>query len=83
MVSADVLNLAVPLDKAPVPRVVVPSMNVTVPVAPATVTVAVKVTELPYADGLKDDTTPVVVDAVFTVCERTDDVDPAKFTSPL
>jgi hypothetical protein len=72
-----------PLVRVPVPRTVVPSLNVTVPVAPAPVTVAVKVTALPYTDGLRDDATPVVVDAVFTVCERTDDVDPTKFASPL
>jgi hypothetical protein len=58
-------------------------MNITVPVAPVPVTVAVKVTELPYVDGLADDATPVVVDAMFTVCARTDDVDPVKFESPL
>jgi hypothetical protein len=78
-----VLNVAVPLDKAPVPRAVVPSLNVTVPVAPTPVTVAVKVTKFPYTDGLRDDATPVVVVSVFTVCERTDDVDPTKFASPL
>jgi hypothetical protein len=42
-------------------------MNVTVPVAPVPVTVAVNVTELPYVDGLADDATLVVVDAGVTV----------------
>ena len=54
-------NVAVPPDKVPVPRVVVPSMNVTVPFAVDGVTFAVKVTGLPYADGLADDATVVDV----------------------
>jgi hypothetical protein len=58
-------------------------MNVTVPVAPVPVTVAVNVTELPYVDGLGDDPTLVVVEALFTVWVMADDVDPAKFASPL
>ena len=45
-VSAIVLNVAVVPLIVPVPSVVVPSLNVTVPVAPA-VTVAVNVTESP------------------------------------
>jgi hypothetical protein len=47
--------VAVPPDKVPVPRVVAPSLNVTVPAAADGVTVAVKVTGLPNADGLADD----------------------------
>ncbi len=74
--------MAVPPDKVPVPRVEVPSMNVTVPVAVDGVTVAVKVAELPYVDGLVNDVTPVVVDALSTVCEMADEVDPVKFVSP-
>jgi hypothetical protein len=70
----------------PVPRVVVPSLNVTVPVGmpPALVTVALKVTELPYADGLADDVGVfVVVAAWFTTCERAADwADAAKFVLP-
>ena len=58
--------MAVPLPlRVPVPRVVDPSLNVTAPVGmpPVLVTVALKVTELPYADGLADDIgTLVVVD---------------------
>jgi hypothetical protein len=59
-------------------------MKLTAPVGvpPLPVTVAVKVTGFPYAEGLEDDVTLVVVDALFTVCERTDDVDVAKFASP-
>ncbi len=78
--SAEVLNVATPPDKVPVPRIVVSSINVTVPVAvPVAVdetTVAVKVTELPKVDGLESDEILVVVAALFTVCERTVDVDP-------
>ena len=44
--SAEVLNVAVVPLMVPVPSVVVPSLKVTVPVAPL-VTVAVKVTEPP------------------------------------
>jgi hypothetical protein len=62
-----VLSCAVPPDKLTVPRDVAPSMNVTEPGAAAGVTVAVKVTELPYVDGFGDDPTLVDVDALFTV----------------
>jgi hypothetical protein len=47
--------LGVPPDKVPGPRVVAPSLNVTVPVGVPVVlllTVAVKVTEAPNVDGL-------------------------------
>jgi hypothetical protein len=54
----------------PVPRVVAPSLNVTksggMPVV-LLMTVAVKVTEAPYVDGLADDATLVIVDAGVTV----------------
>jgi hypothetical protein len=63
-----VVRAAVPPDRLPVPRVAPPSINVTVPVAVDGVTVAVKITELPYVDGSADDVTPIVVDALFTVC---------------
>lgn len=52
--------------RVPVPRVVLPSLKVTVPVgvlAPDVVTVAVKVTESPKFEGFKLDTTAVVVEA--------------------
>jgi len=58
----------VPPDNMPGPRVAPPSMNVTVPVAVDGVTVTVKATEFPYVEGLADDVTPIVVDALFTVC---------------
>jgi hypothetical protein len=45
--SVEVAYVACPLLSVPVPRVVLPSMKVTVPVAVDGVTVAVKVTEAP------------------------------------
>jgi hypothetical protein len=71
--SANVLYIAVsgePPDKALVPRGVDPSLNVTVPVgtAPLPTTVAVKVTELPYDDVGKDDTTVIVTEPFVTDC---------------
>jgi hypothetical protein len=67
--KADVLNIATPPDNVPVPRDVVPSLKVTVPVAVDGVTVAVKVTRSPEVDGLSDDVTPVDVDALLTINE--------------
>jgi hypothetical protein len=55
------LNVALPPDNIPVPMVVPASTNATVPVAADGVTVAVKVTGLPYNDGLIDDETSVDV----------------------
>ena len=43
-VSVEVANVAIPLFRYAVPRVVEPSWNVTLPVAVAGLTVAVKVT---------------------------------------
>jgi hypothetical protein len=54
--------------------VVLPSTNVTVPVAVLGVTVAVNVTEAPYVDGFVDEVTAIVVPALFTVCVNVDDV---------
>ena len=70
--NAEVVNVAVPPDTVPVPRVVVPSRKVTVPVglpAPGATgaTVAVKVTDCPNTDGLADEATVVVVVALLTV----------------
>lgn len=55
-----------PPDNVPVPSCTPLSLNVTVPVAPD-VTVAVKVTALPYAAEGDDEPTLDVVDALFTV----------------
>ena len=66
----------------PVPSVVLPSENVTVPVAVAGVTVAVNVTGEPYADGFADEASVTVVLALFTVCVRAVDVLLLSFASP-
>ena len=66
----------------PVPSVVVPSLNVTVPVAVVDEIVAVKVTEDPNADGFADDDTAVVELALFTVWVRADEVLVLQFESP-
>jgi hypothetical protein len=51
----------------PVPRSVLSSLKVTVPVAVDGETVAAKVTRSPKVDGLSDDVTPVNVDALLTI----------------
>jgi hypothetical protein len=56
------------------PRLLAPSLNCTVPVGvPAPVEVglmvAVKVTDCPKMDGLSEEVTAVVVEALFTVWE--------------
>jgi hypothetical protein len=60
--NVDVLYVAFPLLSVPVPRVVLPFLNVTVPVAADGVTVAVKVTEEPYVDGFEEEATVVEVE---------------------
>ena len=71
--SEDVLNMAVPELSVPVPSVVAPSLNVTVPVGVPepgefAITVAVNVTVWPKTVGLWSDEIVVVVLAVLTVC---------------
>ncbi len=72
-VNALVANVAWPVaSRLPLPRVLVPSRNVTVPVGVPvpggfTVTVAVKVTDWPKTDGLTDDVSVVVVAAPPTL----------------
>ena len=73
--SALVLNVAFPEPlRVPLPSVVEPSLNVTLPVGvgpdPA-LTVAVKVTELPWVDGLLEEVRVVVVNAASTTCAST------------
>ena len=66
---ADVVKVALSLATVPVPRVVVPSLKVTVPLGNppnAPVMVAVKVTGVPLVEGFFDDTSPVLVDALKT-----------------
>lgn len=70
--SVEVARVAWPLlSRFDVPRVVAPSLNVTVPVGtpPLDVTAAVKVTDWLNTEGLADELTVVVVAKVFcTVC---------------
>ena len=82
MASVEVLYVAFPLLTFPAPNVVVPSLNVTVPAAVVEETVAVNVTDTPRADGFNDDDNVVVVFALFTVCEMTDEVLLLQFVSP-
>ena len=82
-------NVAVPpLRVTADPRLLVPSLNCTVPVgvpAPGATadTVAVNVTVCPKEDGLTEDETPVELASWFTVCAKEELVLPAKFESPL
>ena len=60
---ADVENVATPPLSVPVPSVVAPSRNVTMPVGvpPVPVTVAVKVTDWLTVEGLTDEVSAVVL----------------------
>ena len=86
--SVLVVNMAWPaLSRVPVPRMVEPSLKVTVPVgvpAPGlfAVTVAVNVTACPDSDGLAEELTTVVVPAFFTVSVSVLEVLPLKVASP-
>ena len=86
--SVLVTNVAWPeLSRVPVPRVLEPSLKVTVPVAvPApglfAVTVAVKVTACPDTEGLAEELTNVVVPAFLTVWVSGLEVLPLKVASP-
>jgi hypothetical protein len=85
--NVEVLNVAEPPLRAPEPRVVAPSLKVTVPVGvplpgAAGATVAVKVTPCPNAEGFPDEITAVVVLALFTVCVSVLDVLAAKLLLP-
>jgi hypothetical protein len=66
-VRVDVLRVAFPLLRLPLPKVVLPSLNVTVPVHVEGVTVAVSLTDEPYIEGFAEDDKPVVEFALFTV----------------
>lgn len=67
-VRVEIENVATPAVSVPVPSVVAPSRNVTVPVGvpPVPVTVAVKVTDCPFCEGLTDDVSAVVLALVLT-----------------
>src|SRR5271165_7015143 len=58
--SVEVLKVAVPLLIVPVPKAVLPSANVTVPVDVAGVRVAVNVIHAPKADGFVDEVSVVL-----------------------
>ena len=85
--SALVLNVAFPEPlTAPVPRVVEPSLKVTLPVGVAPefgCTWAVKVTEFPWVDGFSEETTVVTVTALLTVCDKALEVLVRKSVLPL
>ena len=80
-------KLAVPLDNVPLPILVPPSLNVTVPVGvpepgPLAVTVAVKVIDWPNTDGFALLVTVAVLASRFTVWVMAADVLPPKLVSP-
>ena len=86
MVRDETLNTACPdAFSVPVPMLVLPSKNVTVPVGtpPAPETVAVKVTVCPQRRGISDEARVVVVAARFTVCVSAADVLDPKLALPL
>ena len=64
----ELAKVATPPLSVPVPKVIAPSRNVTVPVAVEGDTVAVKVTDWPDVEGLRLEAALVVVFALFTVC---------------
>jgi hypothetical protein len=80
--SDDVESVAAPPLSVPVPRVVEPSLNVTVPEAASGVTVAVKVTDPPTGLGFFDELTLVVVAFVFTTWLTAADVLPCSDPLP-
>jgi hypothetical protein len=78
-------RVARPPDNAPVPSVVLLSMNVTAPVGEPTalqLMVAVNVTDWLKADGFKEDCSEVEVAVLETVWVKTADVLPEKLLSP-
>ncbi len=62
----DVENDAMPPLRVTLAKVVVPSRNVTTPVAVDGETVAVNVTVWPDKEGLRFDAIPMVLEALFT-----------------
>src|SRR5437763_583286 len=83
----EVVKVATPPLRVPVPRVAATSLKVTVPVGvpvPGGVaaTVAVNVTACPDTVGLAEEASAVLVAAWFTVCESAADVLAVKFASP-
>ena len=68
-VSELVVKVAMPLLIGPVPRVVAPSRNVTVPVA-SVGSVAVKVTLASKVEGFREDARVTVLEALFTTWDN-------------
>ncbi len=66
--------MATPPESEPVPRVVLPSRNFTVPVAAAGEVVAVSVTLVPAVGVVLEAISPVVVDAAWVVTETAEEV---------
>lgn len=83
--SVEVVNVATPLLSEAVPNVVAPFLNVTVPVGtpPEEVTVAVKVTAWPEADGFGEELSDSAVRALVTTCFSTGEVLALYAPSPL
>src|ERR1019366_6376851 len=71
--SIEMLKVAFPALIVPVPSVVLPFVNVTVPVAVEGATVAVNVTEAPYADGFAHEDSVTVVFVLCTPAIRSRD----------
>ena len=87
MVSVEIESVAVFPASAPVPMIVAPSLNVTVPVAvpdpgATAATVAVNVTDWPEVEGFVPLTSVVVVLDWFTVCETVFEALAAKIVVP-
>ena len=86
LLKVEIVNVADALEfREPVPKVVLPSLNVTVPVGVPDVagfTLAVNVTLWPNVEGLIEEVSVVVEPALFTVCVSTGDVLPVKFALP-
>lgn len=81
-----VVNVALPdPSRVAMPRVVVPSRKITIPVGVpfAEVTAQVKVTGLPKIDGLVEEAIAAAVGAGCTVWVSTGEVLPAKLLLPL
>jgi hypothetical protein len=75
------VTLACPFVNVPVPRLVEPSRNVTIPVAPV-VTVAVNVTAWSEVEGFNEDESPTVGVPLLTVTTVAGEVAGLLFTSP-
>jgi hypothetical protein len=83
----EVVRLAVPPERFALPRVVVPSLNVTVPIGvplpgAITLTVAFRVTDWFKTDGFGVAVSAVVVEGTFTVCVTAVDVLARKLVAP-